>query len=498
MRVACHGWDVRTYHVNTSANTKSSSDQSLSLRWLNSARTCAAAAHTYTHTYTHTYKHTRYRHTHARTHTIGWGPSHTKGMPMWTPPNSPAHAPALKAMIMPMTRMHRLTCTRPWPFPVYTVGVVTLGLRMSRSLVANFAAMWLSAPALGAVGKRCVHSMARRTFHLAGVFVLPRPRRASLPKPHELLHFSLLCMLCMYVCLCACVYVYVYAWPRQRRPAQHPRQRLSGSAPGRHVLHALQPRCVAHTLQTHSAFKAPAASCWLSSYVGATHALAGSRVATRSSSRHESMCLCVCVHAVISPLFKVPNLFAVGFFATAIGYGTTAVLTRVRAVRYTGLGAPLRAVRAVLCRRDGVGMIEGRSGQTTNVVLMMCRVCAWFELGLERRHGGRGGDGHPRAQDLHRGRRVPCGFNQHSLSGERHFLLELPWYALGGGRAAADGFCVCVALQLISGVVEQRVLDKVFAKQPLASRTGSFIVRSLNTYLGSALMIEWLKFLVSE
>jgi hypothetical protein len=58
------------------------------------------------------------------------------------------------------------------------------------------------------------------------------------------------------------------------------------------------------------------------------------------------------------------------------------------------------------------------------------------------------------------------------------------------------GRLVVVVVQLISGVIEQRVLDKVFASQPVASRTGSFVVRSLNTYLGSALMIEWLKILV--
>jgi hypothetical protein len=37
--------------------------------------------------------------------------------------------------------------------------------------------------------------------------------------------------------------------------------------------------------------------------------------------------------AVMSPFAKAPNLFAVGFFATAVGYGSTYALQQARKVR---------------------------------------------------------------------------------------------------------------------------------------------------------------------
>lgn len=36
---------------------------------------------------------------------------------------------------------------------------------------------------------------------------------------------------------------------------------------------------------------------------------------------------------VMSPFAKAPNLFAVGFFATAVGYGSTYALQQARKVR---------------------------------------------------------------------------------------------------------------------------------------------------------------------
>jgi hypothetical protein len=52
-------------------------------------------------------------------------------------------------------------------------------------------------------------------------------------------------------------------------------------------------------------------------------------------------------------------------------------------------------------------------------------------------------------------------------------------------------------VQVVAGVIEQRILDKFFATNRLVSTTGSFVVRSLNTYLGSAMMIDYLKLVVS-
>lgn len=50
-----------------------------------------------------------------------------------------------------------------------------------------------------------------------------------------------------------------------------------------------------------------------------------------------------------------------------------------------------------------------------------------------------------------------------------------------------------IRYQLVSGVFESRIIDPLFAKVPIAQTIISFILRTLNTYLGSALMVDYLK-----
>jgi hypothetical protein len=47
--------------------------------------------------------------------------------------------------------------------------------------------------------------------------------------------------------------------------------------------------------------------------------------------------------------------------------------------------------------------------------------------------------------------------------------------------------------QLIAGGIEQRVFDVVFAKQPMLSTAGSFVVRTANLYLGAGMIVDWLR-----
>jgi hypothetical protein len=51
-------------------------------------------------------------------------------------------------------------------------------------------------------------------------------------------------------------------------------------------------------------------------------------------------------------------------------------------------------------------------------------------------------------------------------------------------------------VQIISGLIEQRFLDVVLKDRQLLSNACSFLVRSANTYLGSAMMIDYLKLVV--
>lgn len=55
---------------------------------------------------------------------------------------------------------------------------------------------------------------------------------------------------------------------------------------------------------------------------------------------------------------------------------------------------------------------------------------------------------------------------------------------------------VLVPRQIISGLIEQRFLDRVLKNNQLASNICSFVVRSANTYIGSAMMIDYLKLVV--
>ena len=52
-----------------------------------------------------------------------------------------------------------------------------------------------------------------------------------------------------------------------------------------------------------------------------------------------------------------------------------------------------------------------------------------------------------------------------------------------------------IRYQLISGVIEERFIAKVFANNKLADHAASFVVRAGNTYIGSVQMISFLQYL---
>jgi hypothetical protein len=47
--------------------------------------------------------------------------------------------------------------------------------------------------------------------------------------------------------------------------------------------------------------------------------------------------------------------------------------------------------------------------------------------------------------------------------------------------------------QIVAGILESRVIDPLFSKFPVIQAVGSFIVRTINTYLGSAMMVDFLR-----
>ena len=53
-----------------------------------------------------------------------------------------------------------------------------------------------------------------------------------------------------------------------------------------------------------------------------------------------------------------------------------------------------------------------------------------------------------------------------------------------------------IRYQLVSGVVEERLIARWLAGRSAAQHLASFAVRSCNTYVGSAMMIDFLKLVV--
>jgi hypothetical protein len=47
--------------------------------------------------------------------------------------------------------------------------------------------------------------------------------------------------------------------------------------------------------------------------------------------------------------------------------------------------------------------------------------------------------------------------------------------------------------QVVAGILEGRIIDPLFSKYPAAQALGSFFVRTANTYIGAALMVDFLK-----
>ena len=47
--------------------------------------------------------------------------------------------------------------------------------------------------------------------------------------------------------------------------------------------------------------------------------------------------------------------------------------------------------------------------------------------------------------------------------------------------------------QIVAGILESRIIDPLFSKFPFIQAMGSFIVRTINTYVGSAMMVDFLR-----
>lgn len=139
---------------------------------------------------------------------------------------------------------------------------------------------------------------------------------------------------------------------------------------------------------------------------------------------------------MISPFLKVPTLFTVGLVGSLLGYGTTHALGSARAylaARQNGCATPL--------------------GKAT----------------------GKGVNGED------------C-----SAGGPKEIPVLKTSLAVGAYLAVSTN----LRYQLVSGVIEERVIAQWLAGSKAAGNLASFAVRSCNTYIGSAMMIDFLKLVV--
>ncbi len=140
---------------------------------------------------------------------------------------------------------------------------------------------------------------------------------------------------------------------------------------------------------------------------------------------------------VISPFLKVPSLFAVGLVGSLLGYGTTHAL------------ASARARLSPACREASAKKKKQQHGM---------------------------GAGKEDDSSCH-GKDIP--------------VLKTS-LAVGVYLAVSTN----LRYQLVSGVVEERLIAPWLARSKAAGNLASIAVRSCNTYVGSAMMIDFLKLLV--
>lgn len=48
--------------------------------------------------------------------------------------------------------------------------------------------------------------------------------------------------------------------------------------------------------------------------------------------------------------------------------------------------------------------------------------------------------------------------------------------------------------QIVAGLIEERFIEKVFASNPMVSKTLTLMARTINTYIGSLLWVDFLRY----
>lgn len=150
---------------------------------------------------------------------------------------------------------------------------------------------------------------------------------------------------------------------------------------------------------------------------------------------------------ILSPFLKVPTLFAVGMAASLLGFGTTSLLTLIRNHLQSAKKDPLPSSLPA-----AVGAGEWDTGR-------------WF------------------------GKQTVAVVEEEVAPAEMPLLKTS--VAVGVFLAVSTN----IRYQVISGLVEERGIAQLLGHNKLADHLASFVARSFNSYIGSANMIDYLKFL---
>lgn len=151
---------------------------------------------------------------------------------------------------------------------------------------------------------------------------------------------------------------------------------------------------------------------------------------------------------ILSPFLKVPTLFAMGMAASLLGFGTTSLLTSMRNHLHCAKQDPLSSSLPAAA--------AGGGGWTPR---------EWF-------------------------RKKTVAIVEEEVAPAKIPLLKTS-VAVGAFLAVSTN----IRYQVISGLVEERGIAQLLGHNKLADHLASFVARSCNSYIGSANMIDYLKFL---
>jgi hypothetical protein len=147
----------------------------------------------------------------------------------------------------------------------------------------------------------------------------------------------------------------------------------------------------------------------------------------------------------ISPFLKVPTLFSVGVVASLLGYGTTHLLTTFREYLESDKALPPSSP--------------------------------------------------PPPQHQHHSKLTSVFRRAKPVVVAPPPPAEIPVLKTSLAVGVFLAISTNIRYQLISGVIEERFIAKVFANNKLADHAASFVVRAGNTYIGSVQMISFLQYL---